>query len=36
MEPLIPGDYPFLHAKNALLTPHTAFLTKKAMLRRAD
>ena len=35
MEPPIPGDYPLLHAKNALLTPHVAFLTHEAMLRRA-
>lgn len=34
-EPPLPGDYPLLHAKNALLTPHVAFLTKEAMLRRA-
>ena len=36
MEPPIPADYPLLHAKNPLLTPHVAFLTKEAMLRRAD
>ena len=36
MEPPIPGDYPLLHAKNTLLTPHVAFLTKEAMLRRAE
>ena len=36
MEPPIPGDYPLLHAKNTLLTPHVAFLTKEAMVRRAD
>ena len=36
MEPPIPADYPLLHAKNTLLTPHVAFLTKEAMLRRAD
>lgn len=35
MEPPIPSDYPLLHAKNALLTPHVAFLTKEAMVRRA-
>ena len=35
MEPPIPGDYPLLHAKNTLLTPHVAFLTHEAMLRRA-
>jgi D-3-phosphoglycerate dehydrogenase len=35
MEPPIPDDYPLLHAKNTLLTPHVAFLTKEAMVRRA-
>ena len=35
MEPPIPADYPLQHAKNALLTPHVAFLTKEAMVRRA-
>lgn len=35
MEPPIPSDYPLLHAKNTLLTPHVAFLTKEAMVRRA-
>ena len=36
MEPPIPSDYPLLNAKNTLLTPHVAFLTKEAMVRRAD
>jgi len=36
MEPPIPADYPLLRAKNAMLTPHVAFLTKEAMVRRAD
>ena len=36
MEPPIPEDYPLLHAKHTLLTPHVAFLTREAMLRRAD
>ena len=35
MEPPIPEDYPLLHARNTLLTPHVAFLTKEAMVRRA-
>ena len=35
MEPPIPSDYPLLNAKNTLLTPHVAFLTKEAMVRRA-
>lgn len=36
MEPPIPKDYSLLHAKNTLLTPHVAFLTKEAMVRRAQ
>lgn len=35
MEPPIPLDYPLLSAKNALLTPHIAFISEEAMLRRA-
>ncbi|HHT24581.1 MAG TPA: hydroxyacid dehydrogenase [Clostridiaceae bacterium] len=35
MEPPIPSDYPLIQAKNVLLTPHIAFLTKEAMVRRA-
>ena len=35
MEPPIPADYPLLHAKNALLTPHVAFLSDESMIRRA-
>lgn len=35
MEPPIPADYPLCHAKNILLTPHVAFATKEAMVRRA-
>ena len=35
MEPPIPEDYPLLHAKNTLLTPHIAFATKESMVRRA-
>lgn len=34
-EPPIPEDEPLLHAKNALLTPHVAFLSQEAMQRRA-
>ena len=34
MEPPIPEDYPLLHAKNTLLTPHEAFISEEAMLRR--
>ncbi len=36
MEPPIPEDYPLLHAKNALLTPHVAFASKESMIRRAN
>ena len=36
MEPPIPSDYPLLHAKNTLLTPHQAFISEESMLRRAQ
>lgn len=36
MEPPIPADYPLLHAKNVLLTPHIAFLSEESMVRRAQ
>lgn len=36
MEPPIPSDYDLLHAKNAVLTPHVAFLTDEAMVKRAN
>lgn len=35
MEPPLPKDYPLLYAKNAILTPHIAFLTEESMIRRA-
>ncbi len=35
MEPPIPEDYPLLHAKNTLLTPHQAFISEESMIRRA-
>lgn len=35
MEPPIPSDYPLINAKNVLLTPHIAYLTDEAMVRRA-
>ena len=35
MEPPIPADYPLCSTKNILLTPHVAFATKEAMVRRA-
>lgn len=34
-EPPIPADYPLLHAKNCILTPHVAFASEESMLRRA-
>ena len=34
-EPPLPGDHPLLGVKNLLLTPHTAYLTREAMERRA-
>ncbi len=36
MEPPIPADYCLLHAKNTLLSPHVAFLSKESMVRRAE
>ncbi|MCD8023121.1 MAG: NAD(P)-binding domain-containing protein, partial [Lachnospiraceae bacterium] len=36
MEPPLPSDYPLLHAKHTLLTPHQAFISEEAMLRRAE
>lgn len=36
MEPPIPADYPLLHAKNIILTPHVAFLSDESMIRRAE
>lgn len=35
MEPPLPADYPLLHAKNTFLTPHQAFISEEAMVRRA-
>ncbi|GEK91943.1 NAD(P)-dependent oxidoreductase [Alkalibacterium kapii] len=36
MEPPLPADYPLLHAKNTILTPHVAYLTDEAMKKRAE
>lgn len=36
MEPPIPADYPLLSAPHTVLTPHVAFLSDEAMLRRAE
>lgn len=35
MEPPIPANYPLLEAKNAVLTPHVAYLTDESMVTRA-
>jgi len=36
MEPPLPQDYPLLDTKNAVLTPHVAYLTDEAMVMRAE
>lgn len=36
MEPPIPTDYHMMKTPNSVLTPHIAFLTKEAMIRRAE
>lgn len=36
MEPPIPSDYPLLNAKNTVLTPHIAYASEQAMVRRAE
>ncbi len=35
-EPPLKKDYPLLNCKNTILTPHVAFLTKEAMIKRAN
>lgn len=35
MEPPVPADYPLLQAKNLIATPHVAFATKEALVKRA-
>ena len=35
MEPPLGEDYPLLHARNCVLTPHVAYLTEESMQRRA-
>lgn len=35
MEPPIPSDYALLQAKNTVLTPHIAYASEQAMVRRA-
>ncbi|MBD5641643.1 MAG: hydroxyacid dehydrogenase [Desulfovibrio sp.] len=36
MEPPLPADYPLLHAKNAILTPHIGFYSQESLDRRAN
>ena len=36
IEPPLDKDYPLLNAKNTILTPHIAYLTKEAMVKRAN
>ncbi len=35
MEPPVPEDHPLLNAKNLIATPHVAFATKEALVKRA-
>ncbi len=35
MEPPVPNDHPLLQAKHLLATPHVAFATKEALVKRA-
>lgn len=35
MEPPLPADYPLLHAKNAVLTPHLGFYSEESLENRA-
>lgn len=35
MEPPVPSDHPLLQAKNVVATPHVAFATKEALIKRA-
>ncbi|MBG9982541.1 hydroxyacid dehydrogenase [Aerococcaceae bacterium DSM 111020] len=36
MEPPLPNDYPLIHTKRSVLTPHIAFLTDESMIDRAN
>lgn len=36
MEPPIPSEYGLMHADNAVVTPHIAFLSRESMIRRAE
>lgn len=35
MEPPLPADYPLLHSKNTILTPHIAFFSQESLEERA-
>ena len=35
IDPLLSKDLPLLHAKNLIATPHVAFATKEALVKRA-
>ena len=35
-EPPLPSDHPLFQARHLIMTPHTAYLTEEAMLRRAE
>lgn len=36
MEPPLPKDYPLLHCKNAIVTPHLAFYSSESLEKRAE
>ncbi|MDE5832710.1 MAG: hypothetical protein K2H64_06970 [Desulfovibrio sp.] len=36
MEPPLPADYPLLHAKNLILSPHLAFYSDESLEKRAE
>lgn len=36
MEPPLPKDYPLLHCKNAIITPHLAFYSSESLEKRAE
>ncbi len=36
MEPPLPKDYPLLHSKNTIVTPHLAFYSQESLEKRAE
>lgn len=36
MEPPLPADYPLLHSKNTIVTPHLAFYSQESLEKRAE